>query len=65
MKDICLNCGKEYKKETWGAECDCDDPNVVHQFKCHGCNNIMGVMIGDDYVGMKKLYCPDCVDKKR
>ena len=63
MKDICLNCGLELKSEVWGAKCNCDAPNVVHQEKCDGCGRIIGVIIDDDYCGLTTLYCPDCIDK--
>lgn len=65
MKDICLNCGKEHDPELWGAECDCESPNVVHQEMCNGCGKIIGIIITDDYCGAEKLYCPDCVNKNR
>lgn len=64
-KDICLNCGTELEFEIWGAKCDCDKPNVVHQQECNGCNRIIGQITDDDYCGPDKLYCPDCVDKSR
>ncbi len=65
MKDICLNCGKEHESKLWGAKCDCDKPNVVHQMKCDGCGNIMGGVGDDDYCGMAKLYCHECLNKAR
>jgi hypothetical protein len=55
MKDICLNCGKKHKKELWGAKCNCDNPNVVHQIKCHGCDNVLGFVCDDDYCGAEKI----------
>lgn len=65
MKDLCLNCGKEHNSKTWGAKCDCSKPNVVHQKKCHGCKNILGVILDDDYVGIEKLYCHSCLTKNK
>jgi len=65
MKDICLGCGNEYKKVIWGADCMCGKSNVVHQQACNGCGKIIGFMIDDDYCGLKKLYCPECMDKAR
>lgn len=63
MKDVCLNCGKEHEEKLWGAKCNCEKPNVVHQQKCDGCGRIIGIIMDDDYVGTSKLYCPDCVEK--
>lgn len=64
-KDICLNCGKEHDSKLFGAKCDCDKPNVVHQIKCDGCDNIIGVIGEDDYCGDDKLYCHECLNKAR
>ena len=66
MEDICLNCGKEYESALWGAKCDCDKPNVVHRQKCssNGCENIIGFIVDDDYVGLEKLYCSECLNRK-
>jgi len=65
MKDICLNCGKEHKSGLWGSKCDCDNPNVVHQIKCGGCDNIIGFVCDDDYCGVDKIYCHECLNKAR
>ena len=65
MKDICLNCGAEIESALWGGKCGCNNSNVVHQYKCYGCNKLIGMVIDDDYCGPEKLYCPDCVDKAR
>jgi hypothetical protein len=62
MKDLCVNCGKEYDSELWGAECDCGKSNTVHQQKCNGCGRVCGQITDDDYCGPEKLYCPDCLD---
>ena len=61
--DKCLTCGKEYESKLWGAACDCDNPNVVHLGKCDSCGAKIGYMSDDDYVGIGKLYCPDCIQK--
>lgn len=65
MGDICLNCGKEHGNELWGALCNCNKPNVVHQKQCDGCKKIIGYIIDDDYCGPEKLYCPQCVDSSK
>lgn len=65
MNDICLNCGKEHEKELFGANCHCEKPNVVHQLECHGCKNILGFVCDDDYNSAEKLYCHECLNKKR
>ena len=65
LKDFCLNCGKEHECCLWGAECDCDEPNVVHQLTCDTCNRILGLIIDDDYCGPEKIYCPDCMANAR
>jgi len=65
MNDLCLNCSKEHEYTVWGAECDCGNPNVVHQQKCTGCNNIIGQITDDDYCGPKKLYCHECMNSAR
>ncbi|MDO8609517.1 MAG: hypothetical protein Q7R95_03130 [bacterium] len=62
LKDLCLNCGKEHESKIFGAKCDCDKPNVVHQEFCHGCSKIIGFVCDDDYCGASKLYCPECVE---
>lgn len=49
MNDLCLNCAKEHENKLWGADCDCDKPNVVHQQKCNGCENVIGQITDDDY----------------
>jgi len=65
MRDICLHCGSEYKRKLWGAECTaCSSPNVVHQLKCINCDNIIGLIIDDDYCDITKLYCSDCMKKR-
>lgn len=63
LKDICLNCGKEHDPVLWGAKCDCEKPNVVHQQKCNSidCDNVIGYIVDDDYVGLGKLYCSKCL----
>jgi hypothetical protein len=63
-KDLCLNCGKQYPSKLWGAECDCENPNVVHLLECQGtgCKNIIGYTLDDDYCG-PELYCSDCINK--
>ncbi len=63
MKDICLNCGKEHNEKLWGVDCSCDNSNVVHREKCMGCDNIIGYINDDDYVGLQKIYCSDCINK--
>lgn len=63
MKDICLNCKIEYDNIAWGAECNCENPNVVHRIYCDGCTNILGYINSDDYIGLKKIYCNECLNK--
>lgn len=63
MNDICLNCGKESKSELWGFKCECDSPNVVHQMQCNGCENIIGFIVDDDFCGISKMYCNECMNK--
>jgi hypothetical protein len=63
--DVCMTCGQEHKSKIFGAECNCSKPNVVHQMKCDGCENIIGGVVDDDYVGMEKLYCHECLNKAR
>lgn len=65
LNDLCLNCGVEHEHKLWGAPCNCDHPNVVHQQKCDGCERVVGQITDDDYCGPKKLYCPDFMDKER
>lgn len=62
-KDICMSCGQEWKSEIWGAHCDCGKSNCVHYVKCSGCENWLGVTIGDDYCDVDQIYCPDCIKK--
>jgi len=64
LNDICLNCGKEHNPKLWGAKCDCAKPNVVHQQKCNGCENIVGYLGEDDYCG-STIYCHECLNKVR
>lgn len=61
MSDICLGCGKKHLSKTWGAECGCEAPNVVHERKCTGCSSVLGFIIDDDYCGPEKLYCSTCM----
>jgi len=56
-----MNCGKEFESKTWGAKCDCENPNVVHLMKCKGCEEIIGQITYDDYNGPEKIYCPNCI----
>lgn len=63
QSDKCLNCGKLYEPELWGAKCDCNAPNVVHQGACDHCGRVVGFIIDDDYCGPAKLYCTACVTK--
>ena len=63
--DLCMNCGREVESELWGGNCNCSDPNVVHQEQCNECNKIIGQITDDDYCGPEKLYCSDCMDKAR
>ena len=63
MKDLCLNCGTEHKNALWGAKCDCGAPNTVHQYKCDGCGQIVGIIIDDDFCGLEKVYCSNCINK--
>lgn len=63
-KDICLNCGSEYDSVLWGAGCGCNKPNVVHQKKCNGCDNMVGYMNDDDYCGVT-IYCHECLNNVR
>jgi hypothetical protein len=65
LNDICLNCGAEHQSTLWGADCKCDHPNVVHQQKCSGCENITGQITDDDYCGPEKSYCHECLNKVR
>ena len=65
MKDICLNCGGEHEAALWGADCNCDNPNVVHQQSCNGCGAIIGQITDDDYCGPEKLYCSGCLNIAR
>jgi len=65
VDDICLSCGKKYEPEPWGAECDCDAPNVVHQIECVRCGRIAGIIIDDDYCNPEIFYCPDCMDRAK
>lgn len=65
MDDICLNCGQEVRPALWGGKCSCDNPNVVHQEKCHDCDNVLGCIIDDDYCSPDKLYCSECLNKAR
>lgn len=65
-RDLCLNCGTEHDNETIrDSPCSCENPNVVHQQKRDGCENIIGYVIDDDFCFPEKLYCPDCMDKAR
>lgn len=63
MQDICLNCGQVHKSILWGAQCNCDKPNVVHQIKCNGCPNIIGFICDDDHCCAEKIYCHECLNK--
>lgn len=60
-KDLCLNCGNIYDSKLDGAKCDCDNPNVVHLVSCTGCGKELGLIIDDDYCGVEKIYCNDCI----
>ena len=65
MNDLCISCGKEHPPKTWGADCGCGNSNTVHQVKCNGCNRVIGVIIDDDFCGVDKLYCPNCMEKAK
>jgi len=65
MNDICINCGKEHKSKLWGAICDCGKHKTVHQMKCNGCDNIIGYLIEDDFVGPSLVYCHECLKKAK
>jgi hypothetical protein len=65
MKDICMHCGKEHEIKLWGADCNCEKPNVIHQEKCNGCDNIIGQITDDDHCGPEKIYCHECINKRR
>ena len=62
MDDFCLNCRKTHDSKLWGADCDCDKPNVVHTIKCDGCENILGQITDDDYCEPEKIYCHICME---
>ena len=66
LKDRCLNCGKEYSDELWGAHCDCNSPYVVHKILCSRCGiSLLGYIGDDDYCGLDKIVCSICMKGER
>ena len=61
--DLCMNCGKKLESELWGAECNCNEPDVVHLRSCDRCRNLVGIIVDDDYCVAEKIYCSECVKK--
>ena len=63
--DICLTCGKQFFAEglpAWGHPC-CDPHNTVHLETCTICDNPLGLINDDDYVGPEKIVCTTCIRK--
>ena len=62
MRDLCLSCGCKHEHEIWGANCNCQKPDVVHRMKCDLCDNVIGFLVDDDYHTPERLCCSECLD---